>query len=131
VSSEILHKTRVWTLVIAALLAVILGFLHSVRFGLGLFVTSFWAVTSFWVLERLLRAAVVPPGSQRNIWAVIAWSAVKVALYGLAVWGLLQEPFPAWSLASGMTLLLVVLVVVGATTSARAARQPAQRGDDG
>ena len=130
-NAEILHKTRIWTVVAAGCLAVLLGFFFSPRFAVGLFTTALWAVLSFWVLERLLRAAVVPPGVSRNIFAVIAWVGAKIALYGIAVWGLLQRPFPAWSLVSGLTLLLVVLVAVGISVSARVTRQPTQRGDDG
>jgi hypothetical protein len=131
VNAEVLHKTRIWTVVAAGGTAVILGFFLSPLFGFGLFATALWAVLSFWVLERLLRAVVVPPGTPRNIFAVIAWVGAKIALYGIAVWALLTGPFPAWSLVSGLTLLLVVLVAVGISVSARVTRQPTQRGDDG
>jgi len=107
------------------------GFLISWWFALGFAVTSIWAVTGFWVLERLLREVVVPPGQPRDIFRCVAWTAAKLGLYAVGAWGLITHPFPAMSYALGLTLLLVVLVVVGIAARPRVTNQPARRGDDG
>ncbi len=94
-------------------------------------ITALWAVAGFWVLERLLKVVIVSPSTPRRGWRVTAWLIAKFALYGLAVWGLLQQIFPALSHIFGFTLLLVVLVIVGTTAGGRDAGQPARRGNDG
>jgi len=130
-NEAILKRTRLWTLVAGAALAVVLGFAVSVRFAAGLFVTALWAVVGFRVLEGLIRAALVPRGARRNVWVIVAWGAAKLAIYGFAVWAVLTRPFPAASHLIGFSLLLVVLVVVGVTSLPRGGNQPAQRGDNG
>jgi hypothetical protein len=131
VNEAILKKTRLWTIVVAAGVSLIVWLTVSVHFAAGVFVTALWAVVGFWALDRLLRAALVPPGSRRNIFAVIAWGVAKLTIYGLAIWALLARPFPAISHVIGFTLLLVVLVVIGITAMPRGISQPARRGDDG
>ncbi len=97
----------------------------------GFAVTSIWSVAGFWVLERLLRAVVVPPGQSRDLFRCVAWTAAKFALYAVAAWGILKHPFPVMSYALGLTLLLVVLVVVGVVSRPRTDDRPARRGDNG
>jgi len=80
--------------------------------------TALWAVAGFWALEGLLRTAAVPPGAPRNGFAVVLWIAAKVGLYGIAIWVLFSQPFPALSHAVGFTLLMVVLVTLGARSRA-------------
>jgi len=130
VNEAILQKTRMWTLAATVVVGLGCGFLISWRFALGFAVSSIWAVAGFWVLERLLRAVVVPPGTARHTFRCVAWTAAKLALYGVAAWGLLTHPFPAMSYALGLTLLLLVLVAVGVTTRPRDDNQPARRGDN-
>jgi len=130
-TGKILQKTRWWTLLCAVVISLIFGFTFSLEFAAGFFVTVLWAVTGFWVLERLLRAVVVPPGTRRNKWITGSWLAAKLALYALAIWGLFQEQFPVMSHVLGLTLLLVVLVTAGIFAGQASASQPAQRGDDG
>ena len=60
----------------------------------------------------------MPPGAPRNGFAVVLWIAAKVGLYGIAIWVLFSQPFPALSHAVGFTLLMVVLVTLGARSRA-------------
>lgn len=130
---NLLQRARVATLVLAAVLAVPLGLLISWSFAAGVAATAVWAVAGFWCLEKLLRAAVVPPGTPRNIFEIVLWGVAKLAVYGVAIWVLLVRPFPAVSHFVGLTLLLAVLVVLGALQHPRSARsqQPVRRGEDG
>ncbi len=88
-------------------------------FALGVFLTALWAVAGFFILERLLRAAVVAPGAPRNGFAVFLWLMAKLAVYGLAIWVLFSRPFPGMSHVVGLTLLIVVLTAMGATVRSR------------
>jgi hypothetical protein len=54
--------------------------------------TALWAAAGLLVLERLLRAAVLPPGKARNGFAIALWGAAKIAVYGVAVWVLFSRP---------------------------------------
>mgnify|MGYP001828957784 CR=1 FL=1 len=56
----------------------------------------------------------MPPGEPRNVFAVFLWGFAKLAVYGIAVWVLFSRPFPTLSHAVGFTIMMVVLVVVGA-----------------
>ena len=117
----------------AAIAAVVLWFAHSPGFGLGVFLTALWAVTGFYALERLLREAAVPPGTPRNGFAIVIWGFVKLAVYGLAVWVLFSRPFPVMSHLVGFTILMVFLVILGASARARQInelRQSTGQGDD-
>jgi len=130
-NGDVLKRTRLWTLTAAAGLSAVLAFAVSLHFAAGLFLTALWAVTGFWFLERLLRAALVPPGTRRDGLAILGWAAGKLAIYALAIWALLESPFPPASHLIGFSLLLVVLVAAGATVLPRDLNQPARRGDDG
>lgn len=102
------------TIFVAAAVSLALGYAVSPDFGWGTFLTALWAVVWFRSLEGLLRAAVRPPGRPRATKAIWGWGALKLAVYGLAVWVLFSRPFPALSHAVGFTLMLVVLGTVGA-----------------
>ena len=95
------------------------------------FFTALWAVAGLFVLEKLLRAAVVPPGAPRNQFAVFIWGFAKLAVYGLTVPVLIYRPFPALSHAVGFTLLMVVLVALGARARAAEIVLATGRGEDG
>ncbi len=113
-SQTVLAKVQLWTILIALPLAVGFWLAISFRFGAGVFLTAMWAVAGFRALEGLLRAAIVPEGTPRNEFAVVLWLAAKLVVYAIAVWVLFSRPFPAISHAVGFTILMVVLVVVGA-----------------
>ncbi len=113
-SQNVLAKVQLWTILIALPLAVGLWLAISFDFGAGVFLTAMWAVAGFRALEGLLRAAIVPEGAPRNEFAIGLWLLAKLAVYGIAVWVLFSRPFPAISHAVGFTILMVVLVVVGA-----------------
>ena len=120
-----------WTIFLALVAGAVLAYSVSLNFALGSVLTSLWAVAGLRVLEGLLRSAVVPPGEPRNIFAIILWGLAKLGIYGLAVWVLFFRPFPAVSHAVGFTLLMVVLVALGAQARGNEIRQTRQRGDDG
>jgi hypothetical protein len=80
-------------------------------FVFGFLGSAIWAVLSFWVVEALMRYALVPPGSPRNGAAILRLIAAKVVLYGLAFWVLLAGVVPPTSCVLGFSLLLIVLVV--------------------
>lgn len=113
-NQNILAKVQLWTILLALPLAVGLWLAVSFRFGAGVFLTALWAVAGFRALEGLLRAVVVAPGAQRNEFAIILWIMAKLAVYGVAFWVLFSRPLPPLSHAVGFTILIVVLVAVGA-----------------
>lgn len=129
-NQKLLAQVRLWTIFVAAAVAAICFFAISAAFALGVFLTAVWAVAGLWVLERLLRAAVVPPGAPRNTPLVILWTAAKFAVYGIAVWVLFSRPLPVLSHAVGFTLMMVILVVLGAQARSAEIRLSTRREDD-
>ncbi len=121
-SQNILAKVQLWTIFLALPLAIVLWFAVSFDFAAGVLVTALWAVAGFRALEGLMRAAFVPPGTPRNEFAIILWLLAKLAVYAAAAWVLFSRPFPAVSHAVGFTILMVVLVVVGARHRAETIR---------
>jgi len=117
-SRNILARVRIWTIFLALALTPVLWATVGPEFAKGTLATALWAVAGFWALDGLLRSATVPKGTPRNGFAVTLWVAAKVGLYGIAIWVLFSQPFPALSHAAGFTLLMVVLVVIGARSSA-------------
>jgi hypothetical protein len=126
-SRNILARVRIWTIFLALALTAVLWGTVGPAFAKGTLATALWAVAGFWALEGLLRSATVPRGTPRNGFAVTLWIAAKVGLYGIAIWVLFSQPFPALSYAVGFTLLMVVLVVVGARSSADEIRPSARQ----
>jgi hypothetical protein len=114
VIQNILARAQLVTIFLALALSAVLGFVISWTFALGVFLTALWAVAGFYALEKLLRCAVLPPGEPRNIFTVFLWGFAKLAVYAVAVWVLFFRPFPPLSHAVGFTLMMIVLVVVGA-----------------
>jgi len=113
-SQNLLARVQLWTIILALALSAVLVFVISPEFALGVFLTALWAVAGLFALEKLLRSAVLPPGEPRNVFAIILWGLAKLAVYGIAAWVLFSRPFPTLSHAVGFTLMMVVLVVVGA-----------------
>jgi hypothetical protein len=114
-----------------ALVAALVGwFAVSLNFAAGIFLTAVWAVAGLMALEGILLSAVVPPGSARNGFAIILWVLAKLAVYGLAVWVLFSRPFPAVSHAVGFTIMMIVLVGVGAKARSEEIRQLNRQDDD-
>lgn len=127
---SVLARVKIWTTLIALVGAIALWFAISSAFALGVFLTALWAVAGLWALEGLLRSAVVPPGKPRNGFLIIIWGFAKLAVYGVAVWVLFSRPFPALSHVVGFTLLMVVLVVIGAQARAQEINLSTGRGED-
>ena len=125
-----LAPVRSWTIFVSALAALAAWWQISANFALGVFLTALWAIAGFSALEGVLRAGVRPPGQTRDMRALLFWGAVKLAVYGLAVWVLFSRPFPALSHAVGFTLMMVVLVVVGATSGALKPQADPRQEDD-
>ncbi len=130
-NATVLSRARIWTLVAAVLLAGGLWPATTGRFALGVLLTAGWAVASFWLLEGLMRRALVPPGTPRATGRIVLLATGKFLLYGVALWVLWARAFPPVSHLIGFSLLLVVLVAVAATArrSAPPAR-PQPRGED-
>lgn len=118
-NASLLARVRLWTILLAILAAGACWPLLSGAFALGVLVTALWAVAGFFVLERLLQAAVVPPGAPRNGFTVFLWGVAKLAVYGLAVWVLFSRPFPGMSHVVGLTIMIVVLAAIGAGARSR------------
>ncbi len=125
-NESLLARVRLWTILLALPTAGVCWLLLSGSFALGVFLTALWAVTGFFILERLLKAAVVEPGAARNGFAVFLWLMAKLAVYGLAIWVLFSRPFPAMSHVAGLTLLIAVLTVMGARARSRQIRDSQQ-----
>ena len=125
-----LAPTRFWTIFVAAAASLLAWWQISADFALGLFLTAVWALVGLRALEGVLRAGVRPPGQTRDMRAILLWGAVKLAVYGLAVWVLFSRPFPALSHAVGFTLMMVVLVVVGARSGALKPQADPRQEDD-
>ena len=126
-SRNILARVRLWTILVALAVSAALWVAVGPDFAKGTLATALWAVAGFWALEGLLRSAAVPPGAPRNGFAVVLWIAAKVGLYGIAIWVLFSQPFPALSHAVGFTLLMVVLVVLGARARAHEISRSARK----
>lgn len=129
-NQNLLARVYLWTILVALVCGLVAWFSISFDFGLGIFLTAVWAVAGFRTLEGLLRSAVLPPGTPRNIFAIILWVLAKFGIYGIAVWMLFSRPFPPVSHAVGFTLMLVVLVTLGAQARSEEIRQSTPRGDD-
>jgi len=129
-NEKLLAGVRLWTILVSLAVSVVAFFALSFEFALGIFLTALWAVAGLLVLERLLRAAVLPPGAPRNLFAIALWGAAKIAVYGVAVWVLFSRPLPALSHAVGFTLMMVVLVVLGAQARSAEIRLSSRRDND-
>lgn len=129
-NQKLLAMVRLWTILVAVAASVVAFFAVSFAFALGILLTALWAVAGLFVLERLLRAAVLPPGAPRNTFAIALWGAAKIAVYGVAVWVLFSRPLPALSHAVGFTLMMVVLVVLGAQARSAEIRLSSRREND-
>lgn len=129
-NEKLLAHVRLWTILVALAVSAVAFFAISFEFALGIFLTALWAAAGLLVLERLLRAAVLPPGKARNGFAIALWGAAKIAVYGVAVWVLFSRPLPALSHAVGFTLMMVVLVVLGAQARSAEIRLSSRREND-
>ena len=128
-----LAPTQFWTIFVAAIAALAAWLWISPDFAWGLFLTSLWATVGFRALEGILRAGVRPKGQPRDERKLLLWSALKLTVYGLAVWVLFLRPFPVLSHVAGFTILMVALVILGAGARAQqidSNRQSTGMGDD-
>ena len=125
-----LDPPRRVTIFVAAAVSLATWRMVSADFALGVFLTALWAIIGFRALEGLLRAGVKPPGQAKDERGLWVWGAVKVVVYGLAIWVLFSRPFPPLSHAVGFTLMMVVLVVVTVMQQARQHRATPPRQED-
>ena len=112
-NSSVPRKARLWTLAAAVVIALGLVRFTDTRFALGFLGSAAWAVTGFWLVEALVRQALVPSTGTRNRGAIALLVAGKLALYALALWALLVGIAPAMSCLYGFSLMLIVLVITG------------------
>jgi hypothetical protein len=124
-SQNLLDRVRIWTTFLALAVSVTLWRVISFDFAAGVFLTALWAVAGLLALEKLLKTAIVPKGTERNGFVVSLWVLAKLAVYAIAVWVLFSRPFPAVSHAVGFTLMMVVLVILGARVRADESRRSA------
>lgn len=124
-SQNLLDRVRIWTIFLALAVSVTLWRVISFDFAAGVFLTALWAVAGLLALEKLLKTAIVPKGTERNGFVVSLWVLAKLAVYAIAVWVLFSRPFPAVSHAVGFTLMMVVLVILGARVRADESRRSA------
>ena len=127
---SILAQVKIWTILVALAGFFVLWPVVSLSFAAGVLVSALWAVAGLWVLEGLLRSGLVPPGKQRNLFALFLWGFAKLIIYGLALWVLLSRAFPITSHAVGFTILMAVLVVVGARSRSEDIRLSTPQGDN-
>jgi hypothetical protein len=131
VNATILVRARQWTLVAAVVIAVALSRLTDTRFALGFLGSAIWTVIGFWLVEALVRQALVPAATGRNRGAITLLVAGKVALYALALWILLSGIVPTMSCIYGVSLILLVLVItVLVIRPSLAPDRLPERGDD-
>ncbi len=108
-----LSRARRWTLAAAAAGTGVMFLVATPRSALSFLGAAVWGVAGFWLLERLIRSALVPPGGPRDRRALVGLVLGKVALYALGFWALFSGAAAPTACAMGFSLLLVVLVVVG------------------
>lgn len=109
----ILARARRWTLAAAAAGAAVMFLVATPRSALSFLGAAVWGIAGFWMIERLIRLALVPPGGTRDRRALVGLLLGKAALYALAAWALMSGAAEPKASALGFSLLLVVLVVVG------------------
>lgn len=116
-TTSILARTRRWTLAAAVAGTAVMFLAATPRAALSFLGAALWGVAGFWLLERLVRQALVPkcgaPGEPRDRRALLLLMAGKAALYAAGIWVLLSGVASLQACALGFSLLLVMLVVVG------------------
>lgn len=112
-TTSILARTRRWTLAAAAAGTAVMFLAATPRAALSFLGAALWGVAGFWLLERLVRSALIPPGKPRDRRALLLLMAGKAALYAAGIWVLLSGVASLQACALGFSLLLVMLVVVG------------------
>ena len=111
-NASILTRTKLWTLLAAVVITMVLRFRYDQGFAFSFLGAAVWAVLSFWVVEGLVRAALVPPGRPRPTGRLVRLVAAKAGLYGLALWVLLTGYASPIGCIFGFMLLMIVLVIV-------------------
>jgi len=130
VSSTLLKRARLWTLAAAVVIALALSRFTDTRFALGFLGSAVWTVIGFWLIEALIRRALVPSAAGRNRGAIAGLVAGKAALYAVGLWILLRGIVPAMSCIYGVSLILIVLVItVLVIRPSLAPERLAERGD--
>jgi len=130
VSSTLLRKARLWTLAVAIVAALVMSRFTDTRFVLGFLGSAVWSVIGFWLVEALIRKALLPAEAGRDRGAIAWLVAGKVALYAGGIWVLLRGFVPAMSCIYGVSLILIVLVItVLVIRPSLAPERLAERGD--
>lgn len=130
-NSKILAKARLWTLLSAVLISAGLFRFVDAGFVYGFLGSAVWTVLGFWLVEALVRRALLPAEAGRDKRVIAGLVAVKVALYAAAVWVLVEGLVPAMGCIYGVSLFLVVLVItVLVIRPSLSPRRPSERGND-
>jgi len=128
--SRILTRALWLTLLLGAIAAGVLWYQTKTQLALGTAFGSLWAAANLRVLEGLLRAMVVEPGTRRRVSRLTIWFLLKMAVYVVAVWLLIVAPFPVIGLAYGLTVMLISLLLAGVTARSANDTHAPRRGDD-
>lgn len=108
---SIIKKARIATVVAALVGFILTGLLLDFGFAGSFLATALWGAAGFWLIEGLVRLALLPPGQSRPRGRILALVCGKMSLYAIALWALLKgvvAPIPAML---GFSLLLVALVI--------------------
>ncbi len=108
---SLLKKARVATISAAVVGFFVLGPLVDFGFAGCMLAAAVWGAAGFWLIEGLIKAALLPPGASRPRGRIAALVCGKAALYAIAVWALLTGRAAPIPTLIGFSLLLVALVV--------------------
>ena len=110
VDARFLRRVHLSSLFMTLLFAAVSATTLSPAWGLAFLVAGLWSTANFWVLERLLRAAMQPQG--RDLITIAVAAVVKLpVLYALLLWMLMRGGFEAVPMAAGLSMPLVVIVL--------------------
>ncbi len=110
-NSTLLGKVRLWTVLSALVITAGLFRFVEARFAFGFLGSAVWTVIGFWLVEALIRHALLPTSAGRDRRAIVLLGTGKVALYAAAMWIVLNGVAPAMSYIYGVSLILIVLVI--------------------
>jgi hypothetical protein len=104
---------RLMTIAVAVPVSMVLWYLDNHYSALVFLITAIWSILSFWVLEGLIKSALLAPGKKRNIKAILLLASAKIALYAVALWAIFAAKLPPYACIAGFSLLMMSIVVSG------------------
>ncbi len=98
---------------LAAPVAMVLWYKDYHTDAIVFLLTTVWAIASFLVLELLVKAAILAPGTKRNTKTILLLVLAKFSLYGVALWAMFARMLPPYPCIAGFSLLMVSIVTAG------------------